>query len=109
VTPRLGNRIAFALMAGLAILPACAANEPPALHGGSPDVMIGNQPATRQGDGVSGGTSANVFINGRPAALQGSRTECGGVIVGGSSNVVIHGRPAATSGSASLPCAGRSP
>ncbi len=97
-------RIAVSLMVTLAVIPALAANEPPPPLGGSPDVTIGSQPATRQGDGVSGGTSTNVFINGRPAALQGSQTECGGVVISGSPNVLINGRPAASTGSASTPC-----
>lgn len=97
--------VAMSALAGV----AHAANEPPDPVGGSPNVTIGGRPATRQGDGVSGGTSPNVFINGRPAATQGSRTECGGVVLGGSSNVFINGRPAATSGTPTSPCPGKAP
>lgn len=55
---------------------------------------------------ISGNCSADVFINGRPAASQGSTTtendECCGVAQGsigaGSSTVFINGRPAARVG-----------
>jgi uncharacterized Zn-binding protein involved in type VI secretion len=37
-----------------------------------------------------------VFINGKPAAVQGSPIGCGGSIVTGSSGVFINGKPMAT-------------
>ncbi len=41
------------------------------------------------------GSSGNVIINGKPAAVQGDRTGCGGKVISGSSNVFINGRPMA--------------
>jgi len=79
---------------------------------GSPDTMIGGQPAARVGDGTASGAavvegSPNVFINGRPAAIAGGRNGCGGVVIGGSSNVFINGKPAARLGSETTECKGR--
>ena len=79
---------------------------------GSPDTMIGGQPAARVGDGTASGAavvegSPNVFINGRPAAIAGGRNGCGGVVIGGSSNVFINGKPAARLGSGTTECKGR--
>jgi uncharacterized Zn-binding protein involved in type VI secretion len=48
--------------------------------------------------------SPNVYINGKPAALQGSRTGCGGPIVGGASNVYVNGKPLARSGDLTAGC-----
>ena len=79
---------------------------------GSPDVMIGGNPAARVGDGAASGApvvegSPNVFINGRPAGIAGGRSDCGGVAVGGSSNVFINGKPAAQAGNPTGDCKGR--
>src|SRR5215475_12580257 len=76
---------------------------------GSPDTMIGGQPAARAGDSTASGGpvvegSPNVFINGRPAAIVGGANGCGGVVVGGSSNVFINGKPAAQVGSQTADC-----
>jgi uncharacterized caspase-like protein/uncharacterized Zn-binding protein involved in type VI secretion len=62
--------------------------------------------------GAAGGApvvegSPNVFINGRPAAITGARTGCGGVVIGGSSNVFINGKPAAQAGGQAGDCRGR--
>jgi uncharacterized Zn-binding protein involved in type VI secretion len=72
----------------------------------SSNVVIGGQPAARQGDSgvphtwicpggspphsvtISGG-SGSVYINGLPAARIGDPTDCGSVISSGSSNVTI--------------------
>jgi len=64
---------------------------------GSPDVMIGGEPAARLGDQsvcvgppdtiVQG--SPTVFINGKPAARIGDMTAHGGVIVSGFPTVII--------------------
>jgi uncharacterized Zn-binding protein involved in type VI secretion len=93
---------------GSAVVPA-AAQTSGAIAGGSADVMIGGQPAARQGDVTSGGdaltsTSPNVLINRKPAVVQGDRTGCGGV-VGSGSNVFINGKPMARSGDATAGCA----
>ncbi|MGZ8417351.1 MAG: hypothetical protein ACXWVQ_10290 [Methyloceanibacter sp.] len=45
-----------------------------------------------------------MFINGKPAAVQGSSTGCGGSIVTGSSSVFI--KPMAAAGDAA-PCPGK--
>ena len=51
-----------------------------------------------------------MFINGKPAAVQGSSTGCGGsVVTGGSSGVFINGKPMAAVGDATSGCAGNSP
>ncbi len=44
--------------------------------------------------------SADVMINGQPAAVVGSKTGCGASVVVGSSTVTINGKPAAMIGSA---------
>jgi uncharacterized Zn-binding protein involved in type VI secretion len=44
--------------------------------------------------------SSNVFINGKPAAVQGSSTGCGGSIGTGSSGAFINGKPMAGAGDA---------
>ena len=36
-----------------------------------------------------------MFINGKPAAVQGDKTGCGGSIVSGASGVFINGKPMA--------------
>jgi uncharacterized Zn-binding protein involved in type VI secretion len=57
--------------------------------------------AARAGDtaGCAGSTivqdSPNVFINGKPAAVQGDQTGCGGSIVSGATGVFINGKPMA--------------
>jgi len=89
---------------GSSFVPASAQTSG-AIAGGSNDVIVGGQPAARQGDVTSGGdaltsTSPNVMINGKPAVVQGDRTGCGGVVVGGGSNVFINGKPMARSGDA---------
>jgi uncharacterized Zn-binding protein involved in type VI secretion len=64
---------------------------------GSPDVIIGGQPAARVSDqavcvGPSDAIvqgSATVFINGRPAARLGDMTAHGGVIISGCGTVII--------------------
>jgi uncharacterized Zn-binding protein involved in type VI secretion len=93
----------------LVALPASAQTGPrpeDAPGGSSSNVTIGGLPALRQGDrGVTDG-SPNVLINGRPVATEGSRTECGGIVVGGASNVFVNGKPVATTGSAT-PCPAR--
>ena len=50
--------------------------------------------------------SPDVFINGKPAAVQGDATGCGGSIVTGSSGIFINGKPMAASGDAA-PCPGK--
>ena len=63
---------------------------------------------------ISGGCSANVFINGRPAAVVGSITTerdgcCGssqGTVAAGSGSVFINGLPAARLGDALAPHSG---
>lgn len=70
---------------------------------GSPDVIIGNQPAARVGDSavcvpatdtiVAG--AANVLINQKPAARIGDATAHGGVIVVGCPTVIIGTSPQA--------------
>jgi uncharacterized Zn-binding protein involved in type VI secretion len=94
---------------GSAVVPA-AAQTPGSIAGGSANVTIDGQPAARQGDVTTGGdaltsTSPNVLINGKPAVVQGDRTGCGGVVVGGGSNVFINGKPMARSGDATAGCA----
>ncbi len=89
-----------------------AAQPSGAITQGSPDTMIGGEPAARVGDGTASGApvvegSRDVFINGRPAAIAGGRNGCGGVVVGGASNVFINGRPAAQGGSPTSDCKGR--
>lgn len=68
---------------------------------GSPDVLIGYQPAGRVGDSVvcvpsvdsiSAGSS-NVIINGKQAARIGDPTDHGGVIVAGCPTVIIGTSP----------------
>jgi uncharacterized Zn-binding protein involved in type VI secretion len=48
-----------------------------------------------------------VFINGKPAAVQGSSTGCGGSIVTGSSDVFINGKLMAAVDGATSGCAGK--
>ena len=48
----------------------------------------------------------DIFTNGKPAAVQGSSTGCGGSIVTGSSGVFINGKPMAAVGDAAG-CAGK--
>ena len=68
-----------------------------AVSQGSANVLVNGLPAARVGDAESchGGQvaqgSTGVFINGRPAARKGDKTTCGAVIVGGSGNVFIGG------------------
>ncbi|WP_404343668.1 PAAR domain-containing protein [Pseudoalteromonas mariniglutinosa] len=66
---------------------------------GSPNVLIGNMPAARQGDmaicvgppdSISSGSST-VKINGKPAARLGDGTSHGGKIVIGNPTVLIGG------------------
>jgi uncharacterized Zn-binding protein involved in type VI secretion len=47
-----------------------------------------------------------VFINGKPAAIQGGATGCGGGIVTGSSGVFINGKPMARTSDA-VDCPGQ--
>lgn len=64
---------------------------------GSPDVMIGAQPAARVGDKVVcrgpadaiAKGSVSVFINGKPAARVSDKTVHGGTIVVGNPTVII--------------------
>ncbi|SFP65239.1 Zn-binding Pro-Ala-Ala-Arg (PAAR) domain-containing protein, incolved in TypeVI secretion [Geopseudomonas sagittaria] len=62
---------------------------------GSPDVIFDGLPAARMwdktacGGAISGAVSSTVFINGMPAALVGSTSDHGGVIIGGSGTVII--------------------
>ena len=105
------------LLAAILIVVCCelgivAAQPAGVVTQGSPDTVIGGQPAARVGDSTAGGApvvegSPNVFINGRPAAIAGGRNGCGGAVVGGSSNVFINGRPAAQAGSQTTDCKGR--
>ena len=64
---------------------------------GSPNVIIGGQPAARVGDAamcvgppdkIKKGSST-VFINGKPAARIGDTTAHGGVIISGCGTVII--------------------
>ncbi len=108
-TPKLWLAVAVALGFGLGEVTAQPAG---VVTQGSPDTMIGGNPAARVGDGGTNGApliegSPNVFINGRPAAIAGGRNGCGGVVIGGSSNVFINGRPAAQAGSPTSDCKGR--
>ena len=48
-----------------------------------------------------------MFINGKPAAVQGSSTGCGGSVVTGSSGVFINGKPMAAVDDATSGCAGK--
>ena len=48
-----------------------------------------------------------MFINGKPAAVQGSSTGCGGSVVTGSSGVFINSKPMAAVGDATSGCAGK--
>jgi uncharacterized Zn-binding protein involved in type VI secretion len=41
-----------------------------------------------------------VFINGKPAAVQGSKTGCGGTIASGATGVFVNGKPFVIAGSA---------
>ena len=63
-------------------------------------------PATPQAVAAVVEGSPDVFINGKPAAVQGDATGCGGSIVTGSSGVFINGKPMAASGDAA-PCPGK--
>src|SRR5690554_5869472 len=65
---------------------------------GSPNVLIGGQPAARVGDQAvctGGGVdtivlgSSTVFVNGQPLALAGSPTAHGGVVISGAPNVIV--------------------
>lgn len=40
-----------------------------------------------------------MFINGKPAAVQGSKTGCGGTITSGATGVFVNGKPLVTAGS----------
>jgi len=50
--------------------------------------------------------SSDVFINGKPAAVQGDATGCGGSIASGASGVFINGKPMARIGD-TAGCAGK--
>ena len=41
-----------------------------------------------------------MFINGKPAAVQGSKTGCGGTIASGATGVFVNGKPFVIAGSA---------
>ncbi|MEH6491886.1 PAAR domain-containing protein [Halopseudomonas sp.] len=64
---------------------------------GSADVLINGLPAARQGDTTACGSSLvaqvipNVLINGRPAVVMGSAGSHGDVVIGGSGDVIIGG------------------
>jgi len=67
---------------------------------GSAATLIEGKSALRAGDQTSPGAtvtegSPNVFIDGRPAAIAGSR--CGNGVTAGSASVFINGKPAAVS------------
>lgn len=100
---------AAAILALSALLPASAAEQPPAPGGcpgtvasGSGSVSIDGKQAARAGDQTGCGQivegSSNVFINGKPAAVMGSGTDCGGAVTGGSTGVFINGKPVARVG-----------
>src|SRR5690606_4571419 len=85
--------------------PAARVNDPTACplpgHGnspitaGSPDVLIENMAAARQGDPtacgatLAGALSATVLINGKPAAVQGSTGSHGNTVTAGAGTVLI--------------------
>jgi uncharacterized Zn-binding protein involved in type VI secretion len=48
-----------------------------------------------------------VFIDGKPAAVLGDKTNCGGITIGGAGNVFINGKPAARTGDLTTGCAGK--
>lgn len=70
--------------------------------------MVEGKQAARAGDAAgcpgAGSTivqgSPDVFINGKPAAVQGDKTGRGGSIVSGASGVFINGKPMARVGDA---------
>lgn len=69
---------------------------------GSQDIIIDSKPAARVGDALEPHAkpsspphdrvittgSTTVFFNGKPAALTGSRVECGGIVIGSSSVII---------------------
>ncbi|MGB6427487.1 MAG: PAAR domain-containing protein, partial [Methyloceanibacter sp.] len=50
--------------------------------------------------------SPDVFINGKPAAVHGDPTGCGGSVTSGAASVFVNGKPMATAGD-TAGCAGK--
>lgn len=103
---------AFLLVPALVLgsIPSAVAQSAGTVTGGSANVTVNGKPAARAGDTTTDGSivegSPNVVINGKPAAVIGGTTGCGGVVIGGSANVLINGKPVATAGSATTGCPG---
>lgn len=86
-----------------------APGQPGVITGGSANVTINGKPAARQGDTTTGGALIegvpNVIINGKPATVIGDRNGCGGAIVSGGHGVFINGKPMAAQGDRTSACA----
>ena len=86
-----------------------APGQPGVFTGGSANVTINGKPAARQGDTTTGGALIegvpNVIINGKPATVIGDRNGCGGAIVSGGHGVFINGKPMAAQGDQTSGCA----
>jgi len=96
------------LLAVVALTALAAAEQPGQITSGTANVMVNGKPAARVGDTTSDGKiiegAKGVYINGKPAAVVGSGTDCGGKATSGASHIFINGKPIARAGDTTSGC-----